>query len=55
MLFDLLIVVLVVGLIVWLANQFLPPPFKTIANVVGVVIIVVYLIRLIQASSGRLP
>lgn len=44
---DLLILVLIVGLIYWVAAQFLPPPFPTIVLVVGLVILLIALINLL--------
>ena len=45
MLIELLILVLVLGLVAWIARQILPQPFQNIALAVCVVILLVWLLR----------
>ena len=45
MLIELLILVLVLGLVVWIVRQFLGEPFRTVAVVVCVVILLIWLLR----------
>jgi hypothetical protein len=45
---GLLIAIIIVGLLVWVAQQFLPEPFRRIAVVVGVVLVVLYLLRALR-------
>jgi hypothetical protein len=45
-LIQLLVVLIVVGVVLWLVNNYIPmqPPIKTIINVVAVLILVVWLL-----------
>ena len=51
---ELLIVIIVVGMLVWLAVTYLPlpAPFKTILMVVAVVCVVVYILRAFGIFHG---
>jgi hypothetical protein len=58
---SVVIVLCVVGLLLWLVNQYLPlqPPFKTIINAVVVIAVVLWLLSafgvLGSISGARLP
>ena len=51
MLIELLILILILGLIVYLVRTFLGEPFHTAANVVCVVILILWLLRFVKASG----
>ena len=52
-LMSLLVAVIVLGLLVWVVGMLpLPAPFKTIANVIVVIIAVVYLLGLLGYGPG---
>jgi hypothetical protein len=44
-LIELLILVLILGLVVYLARQFLPQPFQNVAIAVCIVILLIWLLR----------
>jgi len=45
MLIELLVLVLILGLVVWVARTLLPQPFQNIALAVCVVILLIWLLR----------
>ena len=53
-LIQLLIVLVVVGVILWLINQYVPmqPPFKTIINVIVVLVLCLWLLRAFGITAG---
>jgi hypothetical protein len=52
MLVELLILILVLGLIVYVARSLLGEPFGTYANIVCVIILIVWLIRLLKPMAA---
>lgn len=44
---ELLVVLVVVGVLLWLVNQYVPmqPPFKTVVNVVVVLALIVWVLQ----------
>ena len=50
MLVELLILVIVLGLVAWIARQFLPQPFQNIALAVCVVILLIWLLRVARIA-----
>jgi hypothetical protein len=50
---QLLIVLIVVGVLLWLVNQYVPmqPPFKTIVNVVAILLLCVYVLNLFDVIN----
>lgn len=48
MLIELLVLILVLGLIVYVARSLLGEPFGTYANIVCVIILIVWLIRILR-------
>lgn len=51
MLIELLILILILGLIVYLVRTFLGEPFHTAANVVCVVILILWLLRFAKTGG----
>ena len=51
MLIELLVLVLVLGLIVYVAESLLGPPFALYARIVCVIILIAWLIRLIRPMA----
>lgn len=45
---QLLVILIIVGVLLWLVNTYVPmqPPFKTIVNVVAVLLVVLYVLNL---------
>ena len=54
MLVELLILVIVLGLVVYLARQLLPQPFQNIALAVCIVILLVWLLRIARPLPADL-
>lgn len=48
---SLLVLILVIGLIWWLAAQFLPSPFPQVILVVGVVILLIWLLEGVAVTT----
>jgi hypothetical protein len=50
-LLTILLVLIVVGVILWLVNNYIPmqPPIKTILNVVVVIILIIWLLQIVGA------
>lgn len=44
---ELLVVILIVGVILWFVNQYVPmaPPFKTAVNIVAVICLLLYVLQ----------
>jgi len=44
---ELLVIIIVVGVILWFVNQYVPmsPPFKTAVNVVAVLFLLLYVLQ----------
>jgi uncharacterized BrkB/YihY/UPF0761 family membrane protein len=56
-LISLVVMLMVVGLLLWLVNSYLPmdPKFKKIVNVVVVVAVVLWVVGLFVGGWGTLP
>lgn len=54
-LLDLIVVLVVVGVVLWAVNQFVPmaPPFKTLINVLVVVFVCLWLLRAVGFVGPR--
>jgi len=52
---SILIVLIVVGVVLWLMNTYIPmaPPIKTIINVVVILLIVVWVLTLLVPGIGN--
>jgi uncharacterized protein YhhL (DUF1145 family) len=57
MLIQTLIVLVVVGVVLYLINQYIPmaPPIKTVINVLIVLVLVVWLLRMAGLLGGPAP
>ena len=53
-LIQLLVVLVVVGVVLWLINNYVPlqPPFKTVINVIVILILCLWLLRAFGLFSG---
>lgn len=51
MLFDLLVAVLILGLVAFICQTLLPEPFRRVALVVCVVILIVYMLQLLRLGG----
>ena len=51
---EILLVLIVIGLVLWLVNQYIPmqPPIKTILNVVVMLLVILWLISAIFPGLG---
>lgn len=51
---EALIILIIVGVALWLVNQYVPmaPAFKTVVNVIAVLFLVLWLLRLFGVISG---
>ena len=56
-LIQIVVVLVVVGLLLWLLNTYIPlqPPFKTIINVVVLIFVVLWLLNLFFGILGTNP
>jgi hypothetical protein len=50
---DLLVLILVIGLIYWIATLLLPHPFPVVILVVGVIVVLIWLVDAVPGAHFR--
>jgi len=57
LLIEIVIVLVIVGVVLYLINTYIPmaPPIKTILNVIVILIVCLWLLSVLGLFSGRLP
>lgn len=54
---EMLVVLVVVGVVLWLVNQYvpMPAPFKTVLNVIVVLMLCIWILNLFGITNFSLP
>lgn len=52
---EVLIVLVIVGVILWFVNQYVPmaPPFKTALNIIAVILLLLWILRVFGLFHGE--